>query len=166
MGTSPHLRRAGADDAAELTRLRLIMLASLGDVPEAGWTRECEAAFRERLTTDPQFVAYVIDGGDRLLSSAVGQYTRSLPRPGRPSYVGHIASVATDPAHRRQGHARRAFEAVHDHLVAAGCFRINLTTTPEGEGLYRALGYADPGGPTPLSWFAAPTPGTTGKTDR
>ncbi|MGW2474956.1 GNAT family N-acetyltransferase [Streptomyces sp. NPDC001665] len=166
MSTSPHLRRAGADDAPELTRLRLIMLASLGDVPEAGWTQECEAEFRERLATDPQFVAYVVDAGDRLLSSAVGQYTRPLPRPGRAPYVGHIASVATDPAHRRQGHARRAFEAVHDHLVAAGCARINLTTTPEGEGLYRALGYGDPGGHTPLSWFAAAPPGTTGRPGR
>ncbi|WP_405758056.1 GNAT family N-acetyltransferase [Streptomyces sp. NBC_01420] len=164
--TTPHLRRAGADDAAELTRLRLIMLASLGDVPEDDWASECEAVFRERLGADPCFVAYVVDAGDRLLSSTVGQYMPLLPRPGRTPYVGHIASVATDPAHRRQGHARRTFEAVHDHLVAAGCTRINLTATPEAEALYRSLGYDDPSGPTPLTWNAARTPGTSGGTAR
>ncbi|TXS03472.1 GNAT family N-acetyltransferase [Streptomyces sp. col6] len=156
--TSPHLRRAGADDAAELTRLRLFMLASLGIVPEADWTPECEAAFRERLSTDPCFVAYVVDAGDRLLSSTVGQYMPLLPRPGRTPYIGHIASVATDPAHRRHGYARLTFEAVHNHLVEAGCSRINLTTTPEAEALYRSLGYDDPSGPTPLTWNADHAP--------
>lgn len=152
--TAPHLRRAGADDAAEVTRLRRIMLASAGIVPEADWTPQCEAYFRERLGTDPHFVAYVIDAGDRLLSSTVGQYMWSLPRPGRAPYAGHIASVATDPAHRRRGYARQTFQAVHDHLVEAGCSRINLTATPEGEGLYRSLGYGDPTGPMPLTWTA------------
>lgn len=152
--TPPRLRRAGADDAAEVTRLRLIMLASMDIVPEPDWTPVCEAFFRDRLGADPHFVAYVVDAGDRLLSSTVGQYTRSLPRPGRAPYVGHIASVATDPAHRRRGYARLTFGAVHDHLVEAGCSRIDLTATPEGEALYRSLGYGDPGGPTPLTWTA------------
>ncbi|MCX0242913.1 MULTISPECIES: GNAT family N-acetyltransferase [Streptomyces] len=166
MSTSPYLRRAGADDAAEVTRLRRIMLASAGVVPEADWTPVCEAYFRERLATDPHFVAYVIDAGDRLLSSTVGQYMWSLPRPDRAPYVGHIASVATDPAHRRRGYARLTFRAVHDHLVEAGCSRINLTASPEGEGLYRSLGYGDPTGPTPLTWTAATAPDTPGGTRR
>ncbi|MGQ4490401.1 GNAT family N-acetyltransferase [Streptomyces sp. 372A] len=152
MSTPPHLRRADADDAAEVTRLRLVMFASMGLVPEPDWAPVCEAYFRERLAADPRFVAYVIDAGDRLLSSAVGQCTWSLPRPGRAPYVGHIASVATDPDHRRKGYARLTFRAVHDHLVEAGCSRINLTATPEAEGLYRSLGYGEPGGPTPLTW--------------
>ncbi|SEE06467.1 Ribosomal protein S18 acetylase RimI [Streptomyces sp. 2131.1] len=152
MSTPPHLRRADADDAAEVTRLRLVMFASMGLVPEPDWTPVCETYFRERLAGDPQFVAYVIDAGDRLLSSSVGRYTWSLPRPGRAPYIGHIASVATDPGHRRQGYARLTFRAVHAHLVEAGCSRINLTATPEGEGLYRSLGYGDPTGPMPLTW--------------
>ncbi|WP_330238106.1 GNAT family N-acetyltransferase [Streptomyces sp. NBC_00525] len=154
MSPTPQLRRAGAADAAELTRLRLVMLASADVHPDPGWTPQCEAYFRERLGTDPHFVAYVIAAGDLLLSSAVGQCMRSLPRPGRAPYVGHIASVATDPAHRRRGYARLTFRAVHDHLVAAGCSRIDLTASPEGEALYRSIGYADPTGPTPLTWKA------------
>ncbi|MFF2144643.1 GNAT family N-acetyltransferase [Kitasatospora sp. NPDC058190] len=148
------LRRAVPSDAGELTRLRLVMLASAGTVPEREWSGECERWFADRLAGDERFAAFVIDDGTRLLSCAVAQCTDHMPRPGQGPYVGHIASVATDPAHRRQGHARRVVAAVHDWLTAHGCGQINLTASPDAEELYRSLGYRDPAGPTPLTWSA------------
>jgi GNAT superfamily N-acetyltransferase len=148
-------RRALPSDAAELTRLRLVMLASAGVVPPEPWSLECERWFADRLAGDQRFTAFVIDGGaGRLLSCAVGQYTDRMPRPGQGPYVGHIASVATDPGHRRQGHARLVVEAVHDWLTTNGCGQINLTASPEATALYRSLGYANVASPAPLTWSA------------
>ncbi|MFF2618782.1 GNAT family N-acetyltransferase [Kitasatospora sp. NPDC058046] len=150
----PGLRRAVPSDAAELTRLRLVMLASAGTVPEPQWSADCERWFADRLTGDGRFAAFVVDDGTCLLSCAVGQYTDPMPSPGQGPNVGHIASVATDPAHRRQGHARRVVTAVHDWLTAHGCGYISLTASPAAEALYRSLGYRDHAGPTPLAWSA------------
>ncbi|WP_030230337.1 GNAT family N-acetyltransferase [Streptomyces sp. NRRL S-350] len=147
-------RQALPTDAAELTRLRLVMLHSAGIVPPESWSAECERWFAERLPGD-RFAAFVIDdGAERLLSCAVGQYADRMPRPGQGPHVGHIASVATDPDHRRQGHARRVVAAVHDWLTASGCGQINLTASPEAEPLYRSLGYATMAGPAPMTWSA------------
>lgn len=149
------VRRARVEDAAELTRLRLLMLASADSVPPPRWTPDCERWFAVRIETDPRFAAFVVDDGTgRLLSSAVGQYTHRMPRPGQGPHVGEIASVATDPAHRRRGHARQVVTAVHEWLTAAGCGQIHLTASPDGEALYGSLGYTHPTGPTPLTWNA------------
>ncbi|MEU3573156.1 GNAT family N-acetyltransferase [Kitasatospora sp. NPDC036755] len=75
-----------------------------------------------------------------------------MPGPVQGLSVGHIASVATDPAQRRRGHARRAVTAVHDWLAARGCGRIDLTASPDAEALNRSLGYRGTAGPTPLTW--------------
>ncbi|MFF1907247.1 GNAT family N-acetyltransferase [Kitasatospora sp. NPDC058218] len=148
-------RQALPSDAAELTRLRLVMLHSAGVVPPEPWRLECERWFADRLADDQRFAAFVIDNGaGRLVSCAVGQYTDRMPRPGQGPHVGHIASVATDPDHRRQGHARLVVVAVHDWLAASGCSQINLTASPEAEHLYRSLSYADVAGPAPMTWSA------------
>ncbi|MEU9074401.1 GNAT family N-acetyltransferase [Kitasatospora sp. NPDC048538] len=147
------LRRAVQDDAAELTRLRVVMLASAGVTPPPGWADQCTAWFAERLTGDGRFAAYVVDDGTgRLVSCAVGQYDHRMPRPGQGPHVGHIASVATDPEHRRQGHARRVVTATREWLAASGCGQIHLTASPHGEQLYRDLGFSDSAGPIPLTW--------------
>ncbi|WP_063736521.1 GNAT family N-acetyltransferase [Kitasatospora aureofaciens] len=153
--TGAGVRRATSGDAAELARLRLIMLASAGVEAPPGWERECAAWFGELLAGDESFAAFVVDDGTgRLLSCAVAHYGTRLPRPGRSPYAGHIASVATDPAHRRQGHARRVVTAAQAWLAAAGCGRIDLTASSDGEALYRDLGFTDPTGPIPLTWSA------------
>ncbi|MEE1828064.1 hypothetical protein PUR61_38685 [Streptomyces sp. BE20] len=87
--------------------------ACLGRYPPGRRIPECEEYFRTRLGADPQFTAFVIVDGGHLLFIAVGWYTTAVPRPGRGLLAGEIASVATDPDLRRQGHGRRAFGAVH-----------------------------------------------------
>ncbi len=53
--------------------------------------------------------------------------------------------VATDPEHRREGHARRAMTAALQHATAAGCTTTTLQATSHGAPLYRLLGYEDLG---------------------
>lgn len=76
-----------------------------------------------------------------------------------------IYNVEIAPAHRRQGHARRAFEAVEPLAIALGATAIGLHVFAGNEGaqaLYHALGYRATGinmrkgvGPT-----APPVPST------
>lgn len=53
--------------------------------------------------------------------------------------------VATDPDHRRAGHARRAMTAALQHAKAAGCVTTTLQATKHGAPLYQLLGYQDLG---------------------
>ncbi|MFF4344918.1 GNAT family N-acetyltransferase [Kitasatospora sp. NPDC001540] len=155
--TAGSVRRAVASDAGELARLRLVMLHSAGVTAPPGWERTCADWFRERLAGRSGFAAFVVDGGaGALVSCAVAQYDHCLPRPGRAPYIGVIASVATDPAHRRRGHARQAVAAARQWLVDVGCGQVRLTASPDGERLYRDLGFTDPdpAGPIPLAWSA------------
>ncbi|MFD7729630.1 GNAT family N-acetyltransferase [Kitasatospora phosalacinea] len=151
------VRRAVAADAEELARLRLVMLHSAGISTPPGWEMSCAAWFRERLTGQGRFGAFVVDGGaGALVSCAVARYDHCLPRPGRAPYTGVIASVATDPAHRRRGHARKVVAAARQWLADVGCGQVRLTASPDGERLYRDLGFTDPdpSGPIPLAWSA------------
>ncbi|MFI9788618.1 GNAT family N-acetyltransferase [Kitasatospora sp. NPDC051984] len=153
--TAGPVRRAVAADAEELARLRLVMLHSANVATPPGWEKTCAAWFRERLTEQGAFAAFVVDGGEgTVVSCAAAQYDHCLPRPGQAPYIGVIASVATDPAHRRRGHARQAVAAARQWLADVGCGQVHLTASPDGERLYRDLGFTDPdpAGPIPLAW--------------
>ncbi|MES4908224.1 MULTISPECIES: GNAT family N-acetyltransferase [unclassified Streptomyces] len=136
-------RRATGDDAPELARLRGVMFASLGPVPDGPWFQESAAAFADRLEYDPAFAAFVIDdGAGRLLSCAIGVYTPLLPSPrARAANIGHILSVATDLEHRSRGHARACVAAVMGWLAERDCGHIQLRASSEGQSLYVGLGF-------------------------
>jgi GNAT superfamily N-acetyltransferase len=54
---------------------------------------------------------------------------------------GFVFNVYTNPAHRKQGLARRLMDAVHDYCRAEGIERIVLNASTFGESLYRSMGY-------------------------
>ncbi len=57
---------------------------------------------------------------------------------------GYVYDVDVDPAHRRQGHARRAFELLEGMAAGFGLARIGLHVFGDNAGaqaLYRRLGY-------------------------
>jgi hypothetical protein len=62
---------------------------------------------------------------------------------GRLLRCGIIDTVATDPAHRRKGLARRLMEDAHRRLVAEGCEAAVLYTNPDGmpHRFYQTMGY-------------------------
>jgi GNAT superfamily N-acetyltransferase len=136
-------RRARADDAPELVRLRRVMFAALGPVSEGPWVEQCTDIFAHRLTDDPTMAAYVIDDGTgRLLSCAVGEYERRLPGPrSSAGHVGHVRSVVTDPAHRRKGCARACVAALLDWLAGQDCSQVQLRASAEGQHVYAGLGF-------------------------
>lgn len=54
---------------------------------------------------------------------------------------GFIFNVYTEPAHRRQGLARRLMEAMHAWCRAEGVERVVLNASAFGRPLYEAMGY-------------------------
>ncbi|MEV7086916.1 GNAT family N-acetyltransferase [Streptomyces sp. NPDC093085] len=163
------VRRATPADAAELVRLRKVMLdASHGPDPDTGWQPAALRTLRERLADpDGDLAAFVVDRPARpsrpgdgagardrteptapedtpppLVSCAVGTIEHRLGSPGDPSGAGgHLFNVATDPDARRQGHSRACVAALLEWYRTRGIRKIDLHATPEAEPLYISLGF-------------------------
>ena len=145
----PEVRRAGPDDAAELTRLRIVMFADMGrDLAplDEDWRRRNVAHFRRRLAETEVFAAYVVDRpGGGLAASAVGWTNEHLiGTANRTGRSGYIANMCTDPAYRRRGYGRATLVALLAWLRTTGITTVDLHATPDGEPLYRTLGFTEP----------------------
>ena len=143
-----NLRRAGLADAAALVRLRAVMLAAMGSDPSAdGWAQACEEAFVRRLAEPDRFAAWVVDVDGVPVACGVGWLEEHLPSPSAPdARRGHIASMSTDPAHRRQGHASAVLDALLGWFDGAGVLRVDLRATPDGLAVYGRAGFREVGG--------------------
>ena len=147
-------RLATVDDAEALTRLRGFMHSSMGDAPTEEWVALCTAAFRRRLLSEDGFRAYLVEVDGRAVASGVGWLDEHLPSPYLLSGLrGHIASMSTDPDHRRRGYARQVFQALMDSFTAEGITRVDLRATEDGRALYEQFGFQVLGGAT-MAWFA------------
>ncbi len=147
------LRRATVGDAAALTRLRAFMHEAMGDRPTVAWRQRCEQDLARRLGSR-SFAAYVVEVDGLVVSGGCGWLEEHLPSPyqldGR---RGHVASMSTEPAHRRQGHGRSVLEALMGWFTEQQVPRVDLRATPDGRPLYEACGFRVLGGAT-MAWNA------------
>jgi GNAT superfamily N-acetyltransferase len=146
---SIQVRRAIAADAEELTRLRVQMFVDIGRDPalmDSGWQRRNVEYFRNRLAAVDEFAAFVVDAdGGGLAAVAVGWLNHHLIGMRNPlGRVAYIANICTDPAYRRRGLSRATVTALLDWLRSTGISTVDLHTTPDGEHLYRSLGFTEP----------------------
>jgi GNAT superfamily N-acetyltransferase len=152
-------RQGTVEDAEELTRLRAVMIGAFGPIMDESWWAPCVAAFRDALA-DPHgplqaFVTDAPDGPGLLAACSVGVIQQRLPSPSNPTgRTGYILSVATDPRHRRQGHARAVVVATLDWFRSRGIERVDLHASDEGEHLYRDLGFREPRGLALTTWLS------------
>ncbi|MGZ4714365.1 MAG: GNAT family N-acetyltransferase [Acidimicrobiia bacterium] len=141
------VRPARADDLPELIRLAAVMFASVGlDAAADAW----RAAGRVRVAdglADGSVAGFVVEqpaGGGALAAAALATICRRLPTPSNPGgLVAYVQWVATDPAHRRRGHARAVMEALVVWARDAGAGSVDLHASGDGEPLYRAMGFAE-----------------------
>src|SRR4051812_1299791 len=118
-------RQATPEDAAELVRLRAVLLQTFG---RSGWDDEwrepAAETLRKRLAEpDPTMAAFVVDRSDAtgLAACVLGTIESRLGGPGDPAgRVGYVFSVATDPDQRRRGHCRSCMVALLDWFRARG----------------------------------------------
>ena len=107
------VRRAESADAAELVRLRAVMIRDAfgeGDAPQGEWSGIAERQFRVRLGDSAGLLAaFVVDRPDEpgLASCAVRSVDTRIASPNSPNgESGYIFNVATDPAYRSRGYSR------------------------------------------------------------
>jgi len=147
------VRRATGDDVAELVRLRSVMMTAVTGAPQPDgpWQDSARATLHAAIA-DPasDWAAFVVDHPNRpgtLATCAIGVVERRLPGARNPTgEMGYIFNVATEPDCRRRGYARACMLALLDWYRARGVKKIDLKSAPDGEGLYRSLGFAEPRG--------------------
>ncbi|MEU3856200.1 GNAT family N-acetyltransferase [Streptomyces sp. NPDC028722] len=146
------VRRARPEDAAEVLRLRQLMIDSLwgdgspGPAGAADWYAESLPTLRERLgEEDGDFAAFVVDRAGRpgaLAALVAGTVEYRIGKAGNPrGRVGYVFSVATDPDARRRGYARACMTELLAWFRARGAGHVLLNASPEAEPLYASLGF-------------------------
>ncbi|ANH91351.1 GNAT family N-acetyltransferase [Streptomyces sp. NPDC058319] len=141
------VRRAEPADAAEVLRLRQVMIDSLpGSDPSTAWHQRSLPALRARLgDPDGGFAAFVVDHPERpgaLAALVAGTVDYRIGKAGDPTgTVGYVFSVATDPDVRRRGYARACMGTLLEWFRERGARRIQLTASAEAAPLYASLGF-------------------------
>jgi GNAT superfamily N-acetyltransferase len=147
-------RRAGVGDAAELMRLRSVMMAEVrpGAAGPESWLVPGIAVLERMLgDQDDTMAAFVVDrpAEPGLAACVVGMIDQRLPGPNDPTGLrGYVLNVATDPAYRRRGFSRACMTALLDWYTRRGIGAIDLRASAAGEPLYASLGFVrnrDPG---------------------
>ncbi|MEV6349411.1 GNAT family N-acetyltransferase [Actinoplanes sp. NPDC051851] len=141
------IRQAVPGDAAELVRLRAVLLRTS---PRTDWNDDWREPALASLTSrlaDPggDLGAFVADrpDGTGLASCAVGVIEHRLGDPHNPSgRFGYVFNVATDPDMRRQGLSRACVTALIAWFRDRGIGGVDLMASPDGESLYLSLGFA------------------------
>ncbi|MFF4859930.1 GNAT family N-acetyltransferase [Streptomyces rubiginosohelvolus] len=111
---------------------------------DEAWTAAGSAGLARRLEPGGDARAVVVVAPDgRPVSCALGFVHRLLPAPAYPrGLAGRVHVVATLPAFRRRGHARRAVSGLLDQLASEGVTRFELNASQEAAPLYEGLGFA------------------------
>lgn len=141
------VRRAGPEDAAEVLRLRQVMIDSMAHADRStDWHTESLPVLRARLAErEGDFAAFVVDHPERpraLAALVAGTLDYRIGRAGNPlGTVGYVFSVATDPDARRRGYARACMDTLLGWFRERGACRAQLTTSAEGAPLYASLGF-------------------------
>jgi ribosomal protein S18 acetylase RimI-like enzyme len=138
-------RPATPADAEELVRLRAVLLRG---GPRTHWNDDWREPARQSLTkrlaeADPTLAGFVVDRtGGGLAACALGTIEHRLGNPRDPTgRSGYVFNVATDPDQRRRGFSRACLTALLDWYRARGVTRVDLKASPDGEPLYRSLGF-------------------------
>ncbi|MGW2112349.1 GNAT family N-acetyltransferase [Streptomyces sp. NPDC001948] len=153
------VRQAMEGDIAELVRLRAMLFDDLGGdffAPASGgddWLQALAAVLKEQLPAGTDTDAgsgtggvriLVVDGGSGLAACGIGTIEQRLPGPHlRNGRIGQVIGVVTDPGYRRLGHSRSIMRGLLDWFRESDVARVDLYASPEGEPLYRELGFTD-----------------------
>lgn len=143
------IRPATPEDAPALVELRALMLAEMGSDPgpaDAPWRAAAHAWFTERLAQGTAIAVVAEHPVDGVVASAVGSVEQRTPSPSSPDgWHGRVSGVATRPAHRGRGLARRCTETLLDRLGTETTVHIaELNASAAAEQLYRSLGFSEP----------------------
>lgn len=141
------LRLAGVEDTETLVRFRLHLLEDGldGDLLDAGQRAPLAEALRayfERHLRAGDLAGVIVEADGKPVCSGViifYEVPPSLPHPdGR---TASLYSMYTLTGWRRRGLARRTLSRLLDEAEKRGLRSVNLTSTSDGEHLYRKAGF-------------------------
>ena len=140
------IRRALATDIPELLRLRGVMFRDMGfDIANTDWI-DFTSRILERQVSNATLIGAVLDRvlEPGLCASGLLQIQEGLGSPHFPKgLVGHISSVVVDPGWRKQGIGENVIRFLIDEARTLGLERVELHAAPDGEGVYRRIGFRD-----------------------
>jgi GNAT superfamily N-acetyltransferase len=141
------VRRATAEDAEEMTRLRLDMQMELRehhrDFDPAAAAEVNVRYFREKIPAG-SFVAYVAEEDGRIIGTSGMVLYEAPPTPGNPTGIeGYIMNMYTLPDRRRGGIGSALLEELISHVKSLGGRRVWLRSSDPGRPVYSARGFED-----------------------
>jgi ribosomal protein S18 acetylase RimI-like enzyme len=141
--TEPEIRRATADDADALARLRADFLAEIGHAgSDHAALVEANRRYMARALTSRQFAAWVAVTGDRIVATAGLAFFDRPPSGGNlDGREAYLLNMWTHASRRGRGLARRLLHAALEHARAEDAHRVWLHSTESGRALYDAFGF-------------------------
>ena len=143
------VRRATATDIPALVELRIAFDRELaGEMPieMADGHRQRTEAYLQSHLPDGRFRVWVADAAGKVVGMAGLIVIDRPPSPrSRRAPEAMVFALMTVPAWRRRGVGRAVMDALIADGRTLGCRRLVLRTSDEGNHLYAALGFADPG---------------------
>jgi GNAT superfamily N-acetyltransferase len=140
-----HIRLAALDDVAVMVQHRRLMFEAMGKAGDPGF-EPMLVAFEDwarRLVPRGEYVHWCIDDAVGHNVGGGGMHIHNwIPKPDDlTARRGYIANVYVDPAHRRQGLARRLLGVILDWSRAQGLQHVALHASEMGRPLYLDLGF-------------------------
>jgi len=136
------IRRATADDAYQIARLRQAMWDEMNpDQPSSAAFREATFVYWYEQLEAEQAAGWIAEAEGRAVGMALVLLHQHPPRPYGPIRRGYVTSVYVAPERRRQGHGRALMEAIiawgREHQLQ----RLELRSSDDGRELYEAVGF-------------------------
>src|SRR4051812_44048376 len=147
------VRAATAADVDALVHHRLAMFTEMGTAFDAPVIRQMFRDWLLKMMPAAEYLAWVCDtpAGDVVAGARL-----PLPKwPPGPSAlaserIAYVYNVYTEPAHRKQGLARRLMDTVHTWCAGNGVAAVALNAAPAARHLYESQGYRP--APSPMMW--------------
>jgi GNAT superfamily N-acetyltransferase len=141
------IRRASAEDAEEMTRLRLDMQTELLEhhrgFDPAGAAEVNVRYFRERIPAG-SFVAYVAEEDGRIIGTSGMVLYEAPPTPGNPTGIeGYIMNMYTLPERRGRGVGGALLDKLIAHARSLGARRVWLRSSDPGRPVYQGRGFEE-----------------------
>jgi ribosomal protein S18 acetylase RimI-like enzyme len=141
----PSIRRATAEDAEEVTRLRVEFLREVGEAEGRSYPPEIKTTTRDyvvrTLKTGALCCWLAEEGGRTVGCCALILFDRPPSYGNLSGLAAYLLNVYTVPAHRRRGIAARLIEEALRHARQIGAGRVFLHTSVAGRALYEKLGF-------------------------
>lgn len=138
--------KAGLEFCDQLVELRILYLTEdHGTLTEEETSRISASLpdyYKRHLNSD--LFVYVCTNESEIVSCCFLLVTE---KPANPDFIngktGTLLNVYTKPEHRKQGYAKKLLEMMLDDAKSMGLDFVELKSTEDGYGLYKAVGFKD-----------------------